>query len=293
MILVDSELLRTMPLPQHHGNQDKDQRGQALIVGGCTEVPGGVRLAAEAALRAGAGKLQIATCASIAVPMGIAIPEALVMALAETPSGCIGAEAADAVVKRAQRADAVLVGPGMPASDDTAGFAAGLLRTVDNLTAVLDAGALAGLLADPGSTRRHAGRMVLTPHAGEMAKLMNMDRGGVEADPLEVARRAAAAFQAVVVMKGPQTHIVSPQGQAWLFQDGTVGLAISGSGDVLGGIITGLLARGATPTKAALWGVWLHGHAGQRLMQRHGLGFLARELPAEIPRLMAEQAAPD
>lgn len=107
------------------------------------------------------------------------------------------------------------------------------------------------------------------------------------------ARQAAAMLRAVVVMKGRETEIVSPQGEAWHFAGGTIGLGTSGSGDVLAGLLAGLLARGATPLQAALWAVWLHGEAGCRLARGNGtLGFLAREIAAEVPPLMAELARP-
>jgi ADP-dependent NAD(P)H-hydrate dehydratase len=111
----------------------------------------------------------------------------------------------------------------------------------------------------------------------------------VQADPLGAARQAAADLQAVVAMKGGRTFIVTPQGQAWCCDRGQVGLATSGSGDTLAGIIGGLLARGAVPAEAAIWGVFLHAEAGARLARRQGrVGFLARELAAEIPQIMAD-----
>ena len=136
--------------------------------------------------------------------------------------------------------------------------------------------------------------MVITPHAGEMAQLLDKSRDEIEADPLAAARIASDLLGAVVVMKGAESHIVGPDGDAWLFKGGGVGLATSGSGDVLAGLIAGLLARGADPARAALWGVFLHGEAGRRLGQRQGrLGFLAREIAAEVPMLLQELAPPD
>jgi hydroxyethylthiazole kinase-like uncharacterized protein yjeF len=144
---------------------------------------------------------------------------------------------------------------------------------------VLDAAAIGAVrqinLASGGRT----GCGVITPHAGEMARLTGLSREAVEADPLEVARQVAADHQVVVVMKGAQTWVVSPQGKAWLNEAGPAGLATSGSGDVLAGAISGLLARGATPVQAAAWGVFLHAQAGRRLSLATGpLGFLAREI---------------
>ena len=288
MTPVTEGLLRAHPLPEHEGLQDKDSRGRVLVVAGSLEVPGGALLAAVGALRAGAGKLQIATCRSIAAHMGLAVPEALVLGLPETDLGGIAAACAERVAEHCKRADAVLIGPGMMDPDATQALTAALLASIDGPAIVLDAGALHGLETQAEALRRHAGRVVVTPHAGEMAHLLGVSREAVEADPLAAARRAAALLHCVVVMKGGETTVVTPQGEAWHFSGGTVGLATSGSGDTLAGVVTGLLARGAAPLWAAVWAVHLHGTAGNRLMQHHGgVGFLARELLAEIPGIMA------
>ncbi|MCG5239978.1 NAD(P)H-hydrate dehydratase [Azospirillum doebereinerae] len=288
---VTRDLLRSMPLPQPDGDGDKEERGRVLVVAGSVEVPGGALLAGIGALRAGAGKLQVATAASIAPHLGLALPEALVAGLPETPEGGIAPDSAKRLAARAARCNAVLVGPGMMDEPAVGALTAALLTMLETPSFVLDAAALVGLGADPAPLHRHGGRVVLTPHAGEMAALLGCDREAVDADPLGAARRAATRLRAVVVLKGGCTRIVSPQGEAWAYHDGSVGLATSGSGDTLAGILVGLLARGATPLQAALWSVWLHGEAGNRLTRRHGpLGFLARELLAEIPAAMAELA---
>lgn len=288
MTPVTADLLRANPLPRHEDTQDKDGRGRVLVVGGSLEVPGGALLAAVGALRAGAGKLQIATCRGIAPHLGLAVPEALVLGLPETEAGGIGAEAAERVVKQADRVDALLLGPGMMDPGATEELVAKVLADTACPAIVLDAGALHGLERQAEALRRYGGRVILTPHAGEMAHLLGVPREAVEAEPLAHARQAAALLHSVVVMKGGETTVVTPQGEAWHFTGGTVGLATSGSGDTLAGVVAGLLARGAVPLWAAVWGVYLHGTAGSVLMRRHGgVGFLARELLAEIPALMA------
>ena len=287
---VTEALLRSMPLPAHREGDDKDQRGRALIIGGSPTVPGGAMLAAVAALRAGAGKLQVATCASVALHMAVALPEALVAGHAEADDGAIAPGEAAALARKASRVDAVVLGPGMMDGPATGKLVARLLRKLEGeARLVVDAGALGGLKVGGERPRHLAGRLVLTPHAGEMSRLMGENRGAIMADPLAAARRCAAAHQAVVVMKGGCSFIATPQGLAWCCDQGNVGLATSGSGDTLAGIIGGLLARGANPTQAALWGCWLHGEAGNRLARRIGpVGYLARELAAEVPGLMAE-----
>lgn len=293
---VTAELLGRLALPQPSQQGDKEDRGRVLVVAGSTEVPGGALLAAVAALRAGAGKLQVATVASVAPHLGLALPEALVSGLAETAAGGIDPGAAEVLLPRMARCNAVLIGPGMMDEEAVAALVlrvlAGLDGGADGPALVLDAAALTGLGAARDLLHRYGGRVVATPHAGEMAGLLGISREEVTADPLAIARRVAAELQVVLVLKGAVTHICTPQGDAWSFSEGNVGLATSGSGDTLAGIVAGLLARGTTPLHAALWGVYLHGEAGNRLARTHGpLGFLARELLAEVPRIMADLAA--
>ena len=288
---VTPELLRAMALPRHQEGDDKDGRGRVLVVAGSVEVPGAALLAGIGALRAGAGKLQMATCRSVAPHLAMAAPEALVSGLDETPGGGISPGEAERLAGRAGRCDALLLGPGMTDADGEACLLAErLLGGMEGgPCVVLDAAALPKLDAGGGMLRRHAGRVILTPHAGEMAKLLGVPKAEVEADPVAAARKASAALKAVVAMKGGCTFVVSPQGEAWSCDRGNIGLATSGSGDTLAGVIAGLAARGATPVQATLWGVFLHGEAGNRLAQTRGpVGFLARELLAEIPCIMAE-----
>ena len=288
---VTAEYLRHIPLPQPDQRGDKSNRGTILVIAGSTEVPGAALLAATGALRAGAGRLQIATTAGIAQHLGLAIPEARVTGFPETEHGGIDPGSADLLAERAARCDAVLIGPGMMDEPAVAELSAALLAATADLPVVLDAAALTGLGDKPELFRRHAGRTVLTPHAGEMARFLGTTMEDVAADPLAAGRQAAQITRGVVAMKGPSTFIVSPQGEAWFCSHGTVGLATSGSGDTLAGIIAGLLARGATPVDATIWGVYLHSEAGNRLARSRGpLGYLARELLAEIPGIMAEFA---
>lgn len=289
-IEITSSLLRRRPLPRLESG-DKEQRGRVMVISGSVELPGAALLAGVASLRAGAGKLQIASCRSTATPLAIAIPEARLFAMPETETGAISPDAATLLVDRANACAALVIGPGMVDKDASIRFTSLMLQAVRGPAMVLDADAMAGLTRDPALLQPHDVRVVLTPHPGEMAGMMEVSRDEVEADPLAMAKKAASALNAIVALKGPSTWIAHPSGEALVFRQGTVGLATSGSGDVLAGVIGGLLARGADPLEAAMWGVYLHGMAGRRLQLVQGeTGFLARELPAEIPRVMAELA---
>ena len=280
--------LRRWPLPEASEGGDKDARGRVLVVGGARELPGAVLLAGVGALRAGAGKLQLAAPRSVAAVLGVAVPEALVVWLPETRAGGVAPSAAADVARRAERVDALLVGPGMV--DDAAILR--LLRGVvprlgAEVTLVLDAGAITALAGAGDLLHSLGGRAVLTPHAGEIATMLGVERAAVAADPAGTARRAARELGAVVALKGPVSHIATPDGALHVYRGGSVGLATSGSGDTLAGVVAGLAARGAAPAQAAAWGVFLHGEAGNVLARRVGrVGYLARELLAEIPGLM-------
>jgi ADP-dependent NAD(P)H-hydrate dehydratase len=209
--------------------------------------------------------------------------------LPETPAGGIAPEAAELLCERAKRNDAVLLGPGMMDKDAVASLTTGMVKGLSGPALVLDAEALVCLdtLREPLCHRE--GRTIITPHAGEMASLLEIERDAVEDGPLAIARQVATEFQVVVALKGGTTHIVDPDGNCWFYESGNVGLATSGSGDTLAGVVAGLVARGAGPAQATIWGVYLHGQAGNRLaLSRGPMGFLARELLAEIPGIMAE-----
>lgn len=288
---ITPELLRRWPLPLD-GSQDKDARGRAFVVGGTPRMPGPVLLAGIAALRAGAGKLQIGVPASILLHVATAVPEALVVPLDED-DGAITTSASAQIAQRADAADALVIGPGLP-EDRSAELVAAVARATQT-PLVVDAGALAVCR----NRVDFGGRAVLTPHAGELVALVRQPRETIEADPERYAKEAAAAFNACVALKGPRTYIALPDGRCILNTEGHVGLATSGSGDTLAGVIGGILARGIEPLGAAAWGVYLHALAGKALAERMGIGFLARELLAEIPPVMkrlssgdAESAAP-
>lgn len=294
---ISMRTLREWPLPMPHFDGDKEVRGHVLIVAGSREMPGAALLAATAALRAGAGKLTVATAASVAPHLATALPEARVIGLAETAAGGFSIEAARRLGELAHKVDAMLVGPGMQDEAASAELMRALLPRFTGCKVILDAAAMEllrppaeqPLLADPVDCEhfRFEEAVLLTPHAGELAHLCGFDKRDVMGDPYGTALRHAERWNAVVALKGPLTVIASPCGELWEHQGGNIGLAISGSGDVLAGIIAGLAARGASLEQAAAWGVALHAAAGEQLALRFGvLGYLAREITAEVPALL-------
>lgn len=282
---LDEAWLAAHPIAQPDGDTDKNARGRIVVVGGSRFVPGALRLTGEAALRAGAGKLQLGTIAEVALLLGMSIPEAGVFGLPADAEGELDAAAAPDVVEQARSCDTLIIGPGMRVSEGTAA----LLRRVvqglpDDVALVLDAAAIAACRDCREVIRSHAGPVILTPHHGEMAALTGLEKDAIRNDPGTVAREVAADLRAFVVLKDSTTVIAGPAGEALVFEEGTAGLATGGSGDVLAGILGGLLARGSPPLTAAGWAVWTHGAVGCKLTeQMGGLGLLGRELLPLIP----------
>jgi len=293
---LDAAQLWNWPLPRPAAHDDKEARGRVLIVAGSPEMPGGAVLAATAALRAGAGKVTVATPASIATAVAVAVPEARVIAMPETAAGGIVADAVHLLEALAPRVNAVLVGPGMQDEASACAFTRALLPLFAERPVVLDACAMQMMRGSQAyqedAENVRDTHLVLTPHAGEMARLLHAEKQAVQADPCRAAQDAARNWNAVVALKGSRTVVARPHGDTWQHEDGNAGLATSGSGDVLAGIIAGLAARGAGITQSVAWGVVLHAQAGHRLARRIGsLGYLARELAGEIPGLMDRLAS--
>ena len=279
---LDRAALKAHPLPPVVDG-DKETKGRLLVVAGSREVPGAALLTATAAMRAGAGKLRIATSESIAVAVGIAMPEAMVVPLPEDEDGALAFATADELAHQAQSADSVIAGPGLKQSDSCNRIADALLASTARLA--FDAAMLRCL--EPLPDNKHSSELILLPHAGELADLLDCGEEAIERDPVGCGHRAAELYRAIVLVKGVASNVVTPDGESWTYEGGAPGLGVSGSGDVLAGIVAGLLARGAEPLNALLWSVWLHGEAGAKLAKKVGaIGFLAREIADEIPALL-------
>ena len=279
---LDASALRAHPLPPVVDG-DKETKGRLLVIAGSREVPGAAILTATAAMRAGAGKLGIATSQSVALAVGIAMPEAMIVPLPEDGEGALALAAANEIAKQAGEVDAIVAGPGLTESESCKRIADVLLES--NADLAFDAAMLRCL--EPLPERKHSTTPILLPHAGELASLLDCEEERIERDPIGCGRRAAELYRSIVLVKGVSSHVVTQSGDHWTYEGGAPGLGVSGSGDALAGIVGGLLARGAEPLNALLWAVWLHGEAGAALCRKVGpMGFLAREIAGEVPALL-------
>ena len=272
---VDRELIRTWGLPDP--GDSKKSRGEVVVVGGSRRSPGAVLLAGEATLRVGAGRLGLAVPGSVEAILGVALPEAAVFTLPARATDPLP----DRLLEQVEAADAVLVGPGFDHPEETRGTILAVASTGPRVL-VLDAYAI-GVL--PGIERdRLPKALVLNVNTDEASILLGR---AVQTVDVEGVREIARRYQAVVNCYGT---VATEDGECWRVMAGGPGLGTSGSGDVLAGAITGFAARGVQPSRAAVWGSWVHARAGDRLSERVGLGFLARDLAPELTLALAEVA---
>ena len=290
---LDAALLRSWPLPDHRYG-DKRERGTVLVVGGTARTPGAVILAGVAALRSGAGCLQLATAPAAAVATGVAVPEALVLGHDDR------AVLADLVA----HADAIVIGPGLDAGAETEELLDLVLEHAGPDTVlVVDAAAIPVLRARPDATAARSGRLVITPNREELASFVEGGAGGDDAAEADTADGAVANGDVVAAARRSGAAVVSfeyvaaADGRLWADPHEVVGLGTSGAGDVLAGLAGGFSARCHDAVHAACWAALTHRAAARRLgCSGAPLGYLARELADElsaaIDALTASPTAP-
>jgi NAD(P)H-hydrate epimerase len=289
-------LVPARPLDAH-----KYKFGRVLVVAGSDRFVGAACLGSEAAARAGAGLVGVVSTESVKRVLATRLPEAT-YPLTLTDLDARPDETADRVAEILHEQAALLLGPGIDRSDPMDRFVRRLLAANAGaerpVPAVIDADALSLLAQWPGWWAQIGERNVLTPHAGEMARLVasDPDLGTIDGEaPWELARRAAARWQQVIVLKGPFTTVADPDGLAWIYPHSNPALATAGTGDVLAGLTAGLLAQGSPGIDAALLAVVAHALAARRVVtERHGARtLLASDLPPVVPSVLATLADSD
>ncbi len=264
-------------------------------MGGCSRYLGAVQLAATAAYRAGAGLVTVACPETIVPAIAPAIAEATWLPQPAAADGGLSEQAALSLRNTWNEYSAIVFGPGLGNTEATRALTWAALPDLAGAThgAVIDADALNAISALDDGPERVPTRAVLTPHPGEMARLMKMTVADVQGGRLEVAKACAARFGCVAVLKGAHSVVAAPDGRAALSPFANPLLATAGSGDVLSGMIGGYLAQGLEPFAAACLGVYLHGAAGEALRADYGeAGLLAGEIAARLPRVVKDVVAP-
>lgn len=274
-------------LPYRRRDSHKGHFGHLLVVAGSAGKTGAAALSGEAALRVGAGLVTVGVPASLNPILEMKLTEAMTLPLAEA-EGCqaLGRRALEEIAAEMTGKTALAVGPGLGRHHETIALVRELVRR-STIPLVLDADGLNAVAHDPESIMVSQAPLVLTPHPGEMSRLLKCTTQEIQANRLDVAREVADNIGAVVVLKGAQTIIADPDGRAVINTTGNPALAQGGSGDVLTGMIGGFLAQKMAPFDAACLGVYLHGLTADVLAASQGsCGILAGEILLELPTVI-------
>ncbi len=277
-------------LPRRAGDSTKFASGQVVVAGGSRGLTGAPRMAAHAGMRAGAGYVIACVPASTQdVIVSAATPELMTRGLAED-AGALAPGAVEQVIESIRPGGALALGPGLGRSDGAFAFARRLAAEAE-APVVLDADGLnahAGRLAE---LRTRRSPTVLTPHAGELGRLLELDSKEIERERLCHVRAAAEQSGAVVVLKGDDSLIADPSGYVAVSRGGSPALATAGTGDVLTGVVAALLAQGLGAFEAAGAAVWLHAAAGREAARRHGApeGVIASDVIEALPAARARE----
>ena len=278
-------------LPTRTADAHKGTCGSVLVVAGSMGMSGAAALAADAALRAGAGRVSVAVPSSLHDILEVKLTEVMTRPLPEVRRRrCLSLRALGDIIELLPAADALAIGPGLGRYRETGDLVCRLLRRHDLPPVVIDADALYAI--GDGEGLLGPGRIV-TPHVGEFSRMTGLSPEAIRAEPLQRSLEFAIHHGAVVVLKGGPTVVAAPDGQVFVNPTGNPGMATAGSGDVLTGLIAALLAQGCEPLAAALSGVYLHGLAGDLARDAIGeSGLRAGDVLERVPRAFLEVAAP-
>jgi hydroxyethylthiazole kinase-like uncharacterized protein yjeF len=273
-------------LPERPHDAHKGTFGTVVVLAGSLGFTGAAYLAATAAARTGAGLVRLLVADSIYPILAAKCTEVMATPVPEVAPGAVGHAAYDSVLRQLAAAEAGVIGPGLGRDRSTWRLILDLTQHV-SCPLVLDADALNALSDSPRLKGRLGKGRVLTPHPGEMARLTGKSIDAIASDRISAARKAAKEWGAVVVLKGARTVVAHPDGRTSEDPHEVPALATGGTGDVLAGMIGGLMAQGSDPYSAAVTGVYIHAAAGRRLSERFGdSGLLAGDLLLEIPQVM-------
>lgn len=276
----DDNLARAV-LKMREVDVHKGDCGKILVIAGSTGMTGAAALCSTAALKIGAGLVTLAVAESLNDILEAKLTEVMTLPLPETEKGVLGESALRSALAAAEKADVVLIGPGLGRKTETIDFIRDFCRETKT-PLILDADALYAFIGSTDEIAAFANTPVLTPHLGEMASLLDITVDDLRHDIIAKAQKASEQWNAIIVLKSECTITVCPGGNVWMTSKGNPAMATAGSGDVLAGTIAGLVKQ-LDPGMAPLLGVYLHGLAGDLAAEKKGEGLIASDILKKLP----------
>lgn len=278
-------------IPKRQLNSHKGVYGKAKMIAGSMSMAGAAILATKAALRTGLGLARLYVPDSINHIMKTAVPELITIPFQELRKGVIGINHIETILKDAPDSDVFTIGPGCGISFELEEIVKNVLENI-TCPIILDADALNVLAKNVSVLEKKLGTVIVTPHIGEMSRLAELSVEEVLDNPVRVARNFATTWGVIVVLKSARTVVAAPDGTVYININGNSGMSTAGAGDVLTGIITGLVGQGLNPLDATIAGVYIHGRAGDQVAEQIGeYGLLAGDLVERLPYTIKELAS--
>ena len=285
--LSSSEAVSLMPKRDH--NAHKGSTGRVFILAGSVGMTGAATLSSSAALRVGAGVVTVGCPASLNDILEIKLTEVMTLPLPEVrKKRCLSLRALGLIREAARSADVVAIGPGLGAYFETSELVRRFLSKYTGRV-VLDADGINAYKGDPEALKATPGEIVVTPHYGELSRVIGLSIDEIAHDPIEVSKKASKQIGKIILLKGSPTIIANPEGTVWINGTGNEGMATAGMGDVLTGIISGFAAQGTELCDAAVLGAYVHGMAGDYAADEKGIpGMIAGDVLELIPRILID-----
>jgi NAD(P)H-hydrate epimerase len=280
-------------LPSRSPHSHKGTYGRVFVAAASTGMTGAAALTSAGALRVGAGLVTLGTPKSLNPILEVKLTEAMTVPLPETAEGSLALEAKSHIIETVARTKSVLaIGPGLSQHPETVALVHSLISE-SNTPTVIDADGINALSKSKDILSSLSPQTVLTPHPGEMARLIGGTVEMLERDRIGIAQRFAETHNVTLVLKGAPTVIAGGNGEVWINSTGNAGMATGGMGDVLTGLIAGLMAQKASPFDAAVLGVYLHGLAGDIVAESIGMhGLMAGDVLNNVPKAIKLCGAP-
>jgi NAD(P)H-hydrate epimerase len=266
----------------------KGDYGHLLVLAGSVGKTGAATLACKAAMRVGAGLVTLGIPRSLNEIMEVKLTETMTMPLPETKSRTLGLDAFREIIEISQGMQALVIGPGISTTDETAQLVRKLVKSLP-FPLVIDADGLTALSVEPEILKDTESPIILTPHPGEMARLTGLSSKAIQEDRIETSRNFAIEYGVHLVLKGSRTIIAQPDGNIHINPSGNPGMASGGTGDVLTGMMGGLVCQGLRPASAAIAATYIHGLAGDLVADERGeMALIATDLLEKIPHVLRE-----
>ncbi len=286
--LIQYEDVQVLLAPSRLPDTHKGDYGHLLVLAGSVGKTGAATMACMAAMRIGAGLVTLGIPRSLNDIMEVKLTETMTIPLPETESRTLGLDAFHEIVEISQGMQALVIGPGISTVDETGQLVRKLVNTLC-IPMVIDADAITALSVEPKILKDSEHPIILTPHPGEMARLMGLSSQAIQEERVETSRHFAVEFGVYLVLKGSRTIIAQPDGNIHINPSGNPGMASGGTGDILTGMIGGLVCQGFPPSSAAIAATYIHGLAGDLVANEKGeMALIATDILEKIPHVLKE-----